>query len=197
MGHDIVNTSVVYDYDEKQDKTKAHSIIKTLRKLAKIENFHKSRPNPYAKYYSTQTKRKGSESDFGEPSQQHLNGTKASSLLLNGSFRSPKSKNPLNGLSSIQCKPLANGIKSGASSPSRDSHSPEKRLTTYRQSPRSLLKPKTSLAPPNIKAEKSSAVLKPPLIGYKIPKKKHQEQNQQQSRNKIGNFVYDSTCAIT
>jgi hypothetical protein len=179
---DIVNSSVIYNYNETEDKTRINCILKTLKRLSKIEQIQKHKPNPYAKFYISHVKRKQENESLVS---QTINGvstmTNASNNSLNGALVKTKLEKPLNGLSSpthqIKLNSLpVNGIYN-------KSESEKKSPLNYRQSPRSLLKPKTT-SPTNVinchKEEKCSTpvpvLTRSNLSGYKIPKKK-QEQN--------------------
>jgi hypothetical protein len=188
---DIVNSSVIYNYNETEDKTRINCILKTLKRLSKIEQIQKHKPNPYAKFYISHVKRKQENESLVS---QTINGvstmTNASNNSLNGALVKTKLEKPLNGLSSpthqIKLNSLpVNGIYN-------KSESEKKSPLNYRQSPRSLLKPKTT-SPTNVinchKEEKCSTpvpvLTRSNLSGYKIPKKK-QEQNSNISKFESG-----------
>jgi len=185
-----VNTSVIYNYNEKDDKTRTNSIIRTLKRLSKIEQIQRHKPNPYAKFYISHIKRKQENESLV---QQTINGVSSvpnsPTNSLNGALVKTKIEKPLNGLSSTthQIKHNSipvNGIHNNYDSPPHRTPSPEKKSPlNYRQSPRSLLKPKVTTNVINSHKEDKSSTPVPVLTrstlsGYKIPKKK-QEQNLQ------------------
>ncbi|CAG2108997.1 unnamed protein product [Medioppia subpectinata] len=149
-------------------------------------------PNPYAKTYVSQYKRKPDHpsQEGGQPVNEmpRTVSTNASTNPLNGLINKNKSDKPLNGLSSPKHQMKynsvpVNGLHNNTDSPFK-MPSPDKKSTiNYRQSPRSLLKPK-HMSPSNIinspKEDKPFASLVPVLTrtsftGYKIPKKKPEQ----------------------
>lgn len=186
---DIIKNSFIYNYDEKEDKNRSNAIIKALKRLVKIDHIHKNRPNPYAKFYVTHVKRKQENEGL---SSQTINGVPSPATPLNGSMVKVGSPNKhINGLSSSPVHMKYNSVPVNgvfnSSSPPRVSLNEKKSPLIYRQSPRSLLKPKIT-SPSNVinsnVDEKSSlpVLTRSSLSGYKIPKKK-QEQNLQSITN--------------
>lgn len=163
------------------DKTRSSNIIKTLRRLSKIERIQRHKPNPYAKFYFTGIKRKDQQDD-SLPTP--INGI---SSKINCLVAKDKNNKPLNGLSSPHLSNFKsstlNGIHSKSpnniNNPKISLNENKKSQMSYRQSPRSLLKPKAALE--NSNSSQNQTKLNSPittrssLIGYKIPKKRQEQ----------------------
>ncbi|CAG2163663.1 unnamed protein product [Oppiella nova] len=189
---DIVNNSVIYSYTEEENKNKTNSIVRQLRRLSKVDCVQRHKPNPYAKFYISQYKRKPDSPTGGQP----VNGvpqtvtTNTSINPLNGLINKTKTDKPVNGLSSpkhqIKYNSVpVNGLHDSSESSLVKMPSPDRKSSlNYRQSPRSLLKPNSKyMSPSNVidcnKEDKPLPSLVPVLTrtslsGYKIPKKKQE-----------------------
>ena len=203
---DIISNSVIYSLNESEHKNRTNCIVRHLRRLSKCDQIQKRKPNPYAKYYiSSHLKRK--QEDESQPVPQTINGvstplTNSPNIgSINVVINKTKSDKPLNGLSSpkhqIKYNSVpVNGLHNNSDSPSVKGSSPDSKSgLNYRQSPRSLLKPKL-MSPSNVINSNKESTQKPfttlvpvltrsNLSGYKIPKKK-QEQTQPLARLSLG-----------
>lgn len=172
------------------DKTHSSNIIKTLRRLSKIERIQRHKPNPYAKFYFTGIKRKDQQQQ-NDSLPTPINGV---SSKINCLVAKDKNNKPLNGLSSPHLSNFKsstlNGIHSKSpnniNNPKISLNENKKSQMSYRQSPRSLLKPKAALENSNSSQNQtklnSPIITRSSLIGYKIPKKR-QEHNTQSHAN--------------
>ncbi|XP_054162664.1 protein Jade-3-like [Oppia nitens] len=203
---DIVNNSVIYKYNENDNKNQTNSIVRQLRRLSKVDQLHRLKPNPYAKFYISHLKRKHDnklDNNSDQTSRSTIEAKRTGSLAqkpiqsvqqinvlpkpVNGLInRNKNSDKQVNGFSTpknhMKCNNLStmNGIHNRNSS-SSDMSSPEcKPSMNYRQSSRSLLKPKHMISSNLINSSKEDkhfpslvpVLTRTTLSGYKIPKKK-------------------------
>lgn len=193
----IINNSVIYNLNESEHKNRTNCIVRQLKRLSKVEQIQKHKPNPYAKFYISHLKRKQENNSSNSVSQTVTTNTTNNSL--NGLINNSKIDKPVNGLSSPKHQikynsvPI-NGLHNNSESSSVKISSADKKPSlNYRQSPRSLLRPKL-MSPSNVinsKKDNTFPTLVPVLTrstlsGYKIPKKKQEQNSQSLSKFSLG-----------